>query len=62
MFDFLFCFVLFRVRCSTAGRLVSYFPPRCSWQGRGEVGQGHVGVDGLVKDKGRGDIIHGFNG
>ena len=26
-------------------------------RGCGEVGQGHVGVNGIVKDKGRGDII-----
>ena len=25
-----------------------------SWQGRGEVGQGHVRVNGYVKDEGRG--------
>ena len=36
------------------------FHPRRLWQGRGEVGQGHVGVNGFVKDKGRGEIIRGF--
>ena len=29
--------------------------------GRGEKGQGHVGVNGIVKDKGRGEIIRCFS-
>ena len=30
-------------------------------RGRGEVGQGHVGVNGLVEDEGRGQIIRCFS-
>ena len=36
------------------------FPHGRSWQGRSEVGQGHVGVDDFVKDEGRGEIIRVF--
>ena len=27
---------------------------------RGDVGHGHVGVNGFVKDEGRGEMISGF--
>ena len=30
-------------------------------RGRGEVGQGHVGVNGLVEDEGRGQIMRCFS-
>ena len=68
---------LLRVRCSMALRSVSYFRERDQGldhvhhgardRGRGEVGQGHVGV-GLVEAVGRGDILrclgqkHGWGG
>ena len=29
-------------------------------RGRGQVGQAHVGVNSIVKDEGRGEIIRGF--
>ena len=51
-------------------RSVSYFRERYQGHdhvthgdrghGRGQVGQAHVGVNGIVKDEGRGEIIHGF--
>ena len=62
---------LLRVRCSMALRSVSYFRERDQGldhvhhgardRGRGEVGQGHVGVNGLVEDEGRGQIMRCFS-
>ena len=50
-------------------RSVSYFRERDQGldhvdhgsRDRGEVGQGHVGVNGLVKDEGRGEIMRCFS-
>ena len=69
---------LLRVRCSMVLRSVSCFRERDQGldqvhhgardRGRGEVGQGHVGVNGLVEDVGRGEIMrclgqkHGWGG
>ena len=59
---------LLHVRCSMVLRSVSYFRERDQGhdhvthgdRGRGQVGQAHVGVNGIVKDEGRGEIIRGL--
>ena len=63
---------LLHVRCSMVLRSVSYFREREHDQGhdhvthgdrgrgRGQVGQAHIGVNGIVKDEGRGEIICGL--
>ena len=60
---FTFHSTLLRVRCSMVLRSVSYFRERDQGhdhvthgnRGRGQVGQAHVGVNGIVKDEGRGE-------
>ena len=55
---FSFHSTLLRVRCSMVLRSVSYFLERD--QGHDHVTHGDRGVNGIVKDKGRGEIIRGF--